>query len=564
MPSLTRRTQSTGSLLLKNKCLQDPRIAQPHQLRRSPRRHRHENVVLSPDSTHCEKKCDLSLSPGEQNGYMSPPLTDVKRQNSISKKNGSAKLGSNDRQKDAKKRLLAELLQLASPTISTPQTPTKKNSKHTVPSFLSSSSTLSTLSTSSTSSSSSSSLMSLSANSTPFGSPIKRRKPKLKYRPASNSVFFLDKYIEEVLRMDVDTADDDDDDLVEQLSKTPKTSRKHSRNNSITDEENQDIQEKAYFLKYSLLNSKKMVFVTGAGVSVAAGIPDFRSTAGLFQSLKKENKVSNGKDLFDFNHVYSNQEETVKFNKMVCSMHQAIQNSTPTQFHSLLNWLGNEQRLKRVYTQNIDGFELRLDNLHTESPLSGKKPFPNVVQLHGSINHMSCFKCHKVFDFDPNIFGTSEDLIEYNEETGEILETQENDHKIVPLCPNCKELEELRVIAGKRSQGIGKLRPRVILYNEFHPDGEQIGDIVSQDISSSPDCLIIAGTTLKIPGVRRMCKEFAKKIHSKNGIVLWINNEVPSKAIQDFLEFIDLIVVGDCQNLSSLLIKDASFGNLQE
>ena len=41
---------------------------------------------------------------------------------------------------------------------------------------------------------------------------------------------------------------------------------------------------------------------TGAGISVQAGIPDFRSADGLFQSIKRENSkesLSSGKDLFD-------------------------------------------------------------------------------------------------------------------------------------------------------------------------------------------------------------------------------------------------------------------------
>ena len=38
----------------------------------------------------------------------------------------------------------------------------------------------------------------------------------------------------------------------------------------------------------------------GAGISVQAGIPDFRSETGLFQTLKKENSsLSSGRDLFD-------------------------------------------------------------------------------------------------------------------------------------------------------------------------------------------------------------------------------------------------------------------------
>ncbi|KAH3902056.1 related to NAD-dependent histone deacetylase HST4 [Saccharomycodes ludwigii] len=380
-----------------------------------------------------------------------------------------------------------------------------------------------------------------------------KRKPKLKYRPALNEVFYIDEYV-------------------------------NNKSNSAVDTETghfaDDNSKKAYFLKYALVHSKKVIIISGAGISVGAGIPDFRSSSGLFNVLKKENKVSSGKDLFDFNHVYSTDIETCKFNKMVCEMHYATKMTKPTYFHKMLDWMSYQNRLKRVYTQNIDGLEVRLPNLDTQTPLNGKKPYPTVIQLHGSVNHMSCCKCNNIYDFDPTLFKTQTSTLEQNKnsidnstvisqskksidnismkEDVDIPDTSVSDKKnnttqVVPLCPSCKEIEVVRQIAGKRAQGIGKLRPRVVLYNEFHPDGEKIGDIVAQDLNSKPDCLIIVGTTLKIPGVRRMCKEFAKTIHSRNGIVIWINNEVPSRSLQDFLECIDLIVVGDCQTLPLIL-----------
>ena len=49
-----------------------------------------------------------------------------------------------------------------------------------------------------------------------------------------------------------------------------------------------------------LANAKRIILVAGAGISVAAGIPDFRSPAGLFSTLKADTKYKpSGKALFD-------------------------------------------------------------------------------------------------------------------------------------------------------------------------------------------------------------------------------------------------------------------------
>lgn len=325
-----------------------------------------------------------------------------------------------------------------------------------------------------------------------------KRKPKMKYRPENGTVLDISSYDSEIPILD------QDDDI-----------------------DNEDVS----FLHYALKYSKKVTIVTGAGISVASGIPDFRSSNGLFQGLKSTTSAgSNGKALFD-SSVYSSKDSTKKFHAMINQLYDMTQESEPTEFHKLLDDISSEGRLLRHYTQNIDCLESKLEHLQTKVPIKQNPPYPPTIQLHGTIKYMYCSKCRWNSEIQTDLFQTDE----------------------TPECPECVELDEVRRLAGKRSQGIGRLRPRIVLYNEFHPDGEQIGQISSSDLKSKPDCLIIAGTSLKIPGVRRLVKELAKSVHATKGCVIWVNKEEPSMSIVDYVENIDLIVTGDCQDISSIV-----------
>ncbi len=72
-------------------------------------------------------------------------------------------------------------------------------------------------------------------------------------------------------------------------------------------------------------------------------------------------------------------------------------------------------------------------------------------------------------------------------------------------------------------------------------------------MKSKPDCLIIAGTSLKIPGVRKLVRELARAVHAAKGCVIWMNTDEPSISIVDFVEYIDMIVVGDCQDIPKVV-----------
>lgn len=66
------------------------------------------------------------------------------------------------------------------------------------------------------------------------------------------------------------------------------------------------------------------------------------------------------------------------------------------------------------------------------------------------------------------------------------------------------------------------LQPSIVLYGEENPDAEMIGRVTQADLSSKPDLMIIAGTSLKVHGLKRIVKSFAASIHAKGGKVIYI------------------------------------------
>ncbi|EEH45766.1 uncharacterized protein PADG_01916 [Paracoccidioides brasiliensis Pb18] len=278
----------------------------------------------------------------------------------------------------------------------------------------------------------------------------------------------------------------------------------------------------------ALQKKRKIVVIAGAGISVSAGIPDFRSSHGLFKTLKKDHKLkASGKQLFDAS-VYRDNSMTSSFHDMVRSLSRMAASAKPTAFHHLLARLAKDGRLMRLYTQNVDGIETSLPPLATEVPLSVKAPWPRTIQLHGGLEKMVCQKCRHTSDFEAELFQGPDP----------------------PLCRKCCETDEFRTTTGQRSHGVGKLRPRIVLYNEHNPDEDAIGSVVTADLRARPDALIVVGTTLKIPGVRRIVKEMCQVVRGrKDGITMWINHE-PVPVGRDFESCWDLVIKGDCDEVA--------------
>lgn len=217
---------------------------------------------------------------------------------------------------------------------------------------------------------------------------------------------------------------------------------------------------------------------------------------------------------------------------MVRELAQMTQDARPTPFHHMLASIASEGRLMRMYSQNIDSLDTQMPPLATTVPLNTKGPWPTTIQLHGGLEKMVCTKCGHLEPFNASLFEGPEP----------------------PLCEKCKEQDEVRTaFAGKRSHGIGRLRPRIVLYNEYNPDEEAIGNVSKADLRRVPDAVIVVGTSLKIPGVRRIVKEMCQLTRSRrDGITAWINLDPEPQGVE-FKDCWDLVVRGKCDDIAGLV-----------
>lgn len=193
--------------------------------------------------------------------------------------------------------------------------------------------------------------------------------------------------------------------------------------------------------KYEILNnminhSRKIVFFTGAGISVPSGIPDFRSANGLYNEERDDH--IRPEDIISHSFYMAHKELFYSFykNKMM------YLDAKPNAAHKWIAELDKDKQVT-VVTQNIDG-------LHT---LAGSK---NVVEIHGSIHRNYCERCNKFFDAK-----------------------YVHDAEGVPHCDKCG----------------GDIKPDVILYEESLNE-EEINRAINAIMQA--DTLVVIGTSLSV------------------------------------------------------------------
>lgn len=186
-----------------------------------------------------------------------------------------------------------------------------------------------------------------------------------------------------------------------------------------------------------LKESNNIVFFGGAGVSTESGIPDFRSSTGLFN--EKLNMTFTPEQLVSHSFYMRYPEQFFNFYKEKL----IYESAKPNAGHLALAKLEEMGKLKAIVTQNIDG-------LHQAA---GSK---NVFELHGSIHRNYCTKCNSFYDLDFIIKSNG-----------------------VPTCNKCG----------------GTVKPDVVLYEEGLDESVIKGAV---NAISKADTLIIGGTSLVV------------------------------------------------------------------
>ena len=192
-----------------------------------------------------------------------------------------------------------------------------------------------------------------------------------------------------------------------------------------------------------------VVALTGAGISVPSGIPDFRSPGtGLWENVNP----------MEVAHIDAWRADPERFWHFYGNRFQTLEDKEPNGAHLALVELERRGRLDGVITQNID-------RLHRRAGTS------ELIEVHGSIETSSCLTCGSRFAI------------------GEVRARLEDSPVSVPSC-DCGE----------------PLKPDVVLFGEWLPAGalEQ-----AYALAAGADVLLCIGSSLEVhpiaqlPGVTR-------------------------------------------------------------
>ncbi len=197
----------------------------------------------------------------------------------------------------------------------------------------------------------------------------------------------------------------------------------------------QQLQDTAELMQ----QSKRIVALTGAGISTESGIPDFRSTGSIWL---REPAVS-------YQDFISKPEARQKYWQTRRNLSAQVATARPNAAHLALAELERKQLLQGIITQNFDG-------LHHDA---GNQPH-RIIELHGTSRAAACTLCGK---------HSSIKELQQRIDAGEID----------PTCPDCG----------------GFLKAATILFGQRVPEAELTR---AKELTASCDLFLVVGSSLKV------------------------------------------------------------------
>lgn len=252
----------------------------------------------------------------------------------------------------------------------------------------------------------------------------------------------------------------------------------------------------------AIAKAQRIIVLTGAGISTSLGIPDFRSSQGIY-SLVQDLGLDDPQQVFDMETFSEDPDIFYKVAHMVLPPEDRW---TPT--HAFVKALSDKGKLLRNYTQNIDNLEAQVGI-----------PKDKYIQCHGSFATATCFTCKRQVE-GSKIFP--------------IIRTMQ-----LPVCPRCHSRRR-RLLKDSNTVGaLGIMKPDITFFGEDLP--RVFYDNIDSDVTEC-DLLICIGTSLKVSPV--------------NGIVNRVSADIPQILINrddiKHAEF-DVSFLGYCDDVVTYL-----------
>jgi NAD-dependent deacetylase len=181
-----------------------------------------------------------------------------------------------------------------------------------------------------------------------------------------------------------------------------------------------------------------VVALTGAGISVPSGIPDFRSHGtGMWANVNP----------MEVAHIDVFRRDPERFWLFYGARFQALEHKRPNRAHESLAELEQAGMLDAVITQNID-------QLHARAGTT------ELVEVHGTIAHSSCLVCRSTY----------------------------------PLA-DVRERQDLRADGVPRCECGQPLKPDVVLFGEYLPETALAR---AEELAAGADLLLCIGSSLEV------------------------------------------------------------------